>query len=211
MARSASAPSSLTVLFGLSILIAASCPAFAGDLVALGSERVLPGETAMIPIYAVDASATALGGDQALDLQIQGLSIGVRPNSSFASAPTFVAAGPLASLTPLVETTVTAGGTTSWVTAFHPVNDPVSLPLDTSTVIGMLSVPVSASTPLGTVIDLQLAPAFTAFSNAGGTVMLNGSNNGLTLTDGSILVESTPLFEDSFESGDVSAWSASFP
>lgn len=186
-------------------------PAAGQDLVVIGTQTVQPGETALVPVFVVDVAGTALGGDQASDLNVQGLSVGVRPSSGLAQIAGFTAAGALESLTPQVETTVASGGTTSWIAAYDPVLNPVSLTLGDASLIGVLSVPISGTAAPGTTIDLQLSPAFTALSNTGGTVMLNGSNGGLQLTNGSVVVESPPLFADDFETGDVSAWSNSVP
>lgn len=196
----------LAVLFALSAL-----PAAAQDSLSLGHQRAEPGDTVTVPIYFFDESFTALGEDRQLEFQVQDFSIGVRPTGSFATSLTFSAAGVLAGLTPLFETTILSTSRTHWINAYDGASDPIPFVLDGDSLIGFLDVTISPATPFGTAIDLELVPTLTAVSNQGGSVMLNGANGGLLLFNGRILVDDTPLFADDFESGDTSAWTATTP
>ncbi|MEM1182074.1 MAG: hypothetical protein AAGM22_27245 [Acidobacteriota bacterium] len=210
-----SAPAPRLLRLGPLLLVCAVLTAFVpiavADTVAIGTDRAEPGNTVTLPVTVTDSSFTALGVDQPAELRIQSFSVGVRPTSPFATSATFTAAGVLSGLTPIFETTVNAGQATHWINAYDSTGAPIPFLLDQEVLIGWLDVTVAQTTPLGTRIDLELAPALTALSNQGGGIMLNGLNGGLALSDGSILVDSEPLFADDFETGDTSAWTNLFP
>ncbi|MEO1083510.1 MAG: hypothetical protein AAFY88_04650, partial [Acidobacteriota bacterium] len=193
------------------LISSATAPDASADVVTIGSERAVPGDTVTLPVYVQDESFTALGVDQPLDLRIQSFSVGVRPTSAFATSVSFTRAGVLETLTPIFETTVQAGQATHWINAYDGAGAPIPFVLDQDVLVGWIDVTVSATTPLGTRIELELAPGLTALSNQGGAVMVNGVNGGLGLDDGHIDVDSPPIFADGFESGDTSAWTNQIP
>ncbi|MEO1369604.1 MAG: hypothetical protein AAFX50_20685 [Acidobacteriota bacterium] len=196
------------LLLGVAICAA---PTARADMVSIGTVRAAPGDTVTLPVYVQDESFTALGVDQPPDLRIQSFSVGVRPTSAFATSASFTRAGVLATLTPIFETTVQAGQATHWINAYDGTSAAIPFQLDEDVLVGWLAVTVSPATPVGTRIELELAPGLTALSSQGGDVMINGVNGGLGLEDGSINVDSPPIFADGFESGDTSAWTNQAP
>ncbi|MEM8997700.1 MAG: hypothetical protein AAGF23_23155 [Acidobacteriota bacterium] len=214
-ARSTQSAPNRRDLFGPLLLGAAICAALtapaAADVVSIGGERATPGDTVTLPVYIQDESSTALGVDQPPDLRIQSFSVGVRPTSAFATSVSFTPAGVLDTLTPIFVTTVQAGQASHWINAYDGASAPIPFLLDQDVLVGWIDVAVSPATPLGTRIELELAPGLTALSSQGGDVMVNGANGGLALDDGFIDVDSPPIFADGFESGDTSAWTNQIP
>ena len=210
-------PAKLPLLLGLALALwlfaAALCSAQEGA--ALGAAWAEPGGTAVVPILAIDTSNTALGRDAGPGRRIQGMAFAVGLSMpAWVSSVSFEAAGITDGLTPLFETTtVNSGGDRhAWIIAFDEAAQPIPFTLDEAELVGRLRVDIAPSAPIGSLLELDLDGNLTALANQGGSLVATEAlAGGLVLMNGSVLVESPPLFVDGFESGDVSAWASSIP
>lgn len=196
--------------------MAAATPAMAvEDSLTVGSiPLAVPGDTVQVPIYVRDVSGTPLGGDAGAGRTIQDLSVVVQvlPPAAVISV-TFQRAGVLASPTPVFAQLIDSGNEHGAIIAFSESGDPIVFTVDLSApgdLVAQLAVEIAPGFDQGT-ISLELVEAKTALGNQTGSLVEQPANGRLTLLDGSIYVDSSGIFVDGFESGDVLAWSASQP
>lgn len=191
-------------------LLLAAFPAWSGDVVTVGSVSLAqPGEALVIPLTVRDVSGTLLGGDGGPGRTIQNvaLTLGITPVAAVASAE-LQRAGVATQATPVFETTESAGARRSLVLTFSEAGDPLPLALDgplEGDLVAELALQVAPGFDAGT-IQLQLVGASTALGNHRGTIAETRSNDHLDLVDGSVLVDSSGIFVDGFESGDTGLW-----
>ncbi len=156
-----------------------------------GTLSALPGATLIVPVYARDASLTALGADRPAGSRIQSLSYKVTfaPASSVASK-LFARAGITAGLTPIFEATPSTPTTASYLGTFDEVTQPIPFTLDAAPPgdqVLEIQVTLAASAPAGT-IALTLDPTATLFANQAGSIDETSGNGWLALADGQITV-----------------------
>ena len=188
---------------------------WARDVVSLDSVTLAtPGQTVQIPIYVRDTSGTVLGTDAGAGRRIQGLAlhIGVLPANAVASL-NLVRAGVTASPQPLFETSSQVGNRVYGVMSFDETTSPLPFNLDASfpgDQVATLELELSANFDDGLVV-LTLLSETNALSNQAGVWVEKTDNQQLRLVGGTVFVSSSGIFVDGFETGNTSAWSASFP
>lgn len=196
---------------GLSLPALASAQEGAG----LGTVWAEPGGTAVVPILVVDSSATALGTDAGLGRRIQGMAFAVELSTpAWVSSVSFMPNGITDGLTPLFETSTVngAGDRHAWIVAYDESTQPIPFTLDEADLVGQLVLEIDPAAPIGSLLNLDLDGGLTALANQGGSLVATENYGGaLTLVNGSVQVESPPLFFDGFETGDVTAWANSLP
>lgn len=208
-----SALSSVLGLFVAGFFSVGLCSAQEGA--ALGTAWAEPGGTAVVSILAIDTSNTALGRDAGPGRRIQGMAFAVGLSMpSWVTSVAFETAGITDGLIPLFETTTVNGGGDrhAWIVAFDETTQPIPFTLDEAQLVGRLRIDMAPAAPIGSLLELNLDGSLTALANQGGSLVATESYaGGLVLMNGSVRVESPPLFVDGFESGDVSAWASSVP
>ena len=173
-----------------------------------------PGDSLEIPLYVRDRSGSVLGSDQGPGRTVQSLALSVVVSPAEAvSLLTLSRFGATAAASPTFAEVRRNGPVRSLIAAFDELADPLVLTLD----------PPFPGQPLAR-IDLVLAPDFdqgqvtlalvpgtTALGNSGGTLLERPGSSQLVTRPGTVGVDSTGLFADGFESGDIASWSSAVP
>ncbi len=189
--------------------------ASARDVVSLDSVSLAaPGQTVQIPIYVRDTSGTALGIDAGTGRRIQGLAlhVAVLPANAVTSL-SLLRAGITSPPQTLFETSAQVANRVYGIMSFDEAASPLPFTVDApfpGDQVATLELELSASFDEGLVV-LSLLNQTTALSNQAGVLVETTANQQLRLVGGTVLVSSSGLFADGFETSDASAWAASFP
>lgn len=175
-----------------------AAPLFAQDSVTVGTVNTTS-STVDVPVYIRDVAGTPLGKDREPASHIQAYSIKVTyaPASAVSSA-TFTRSGVTAGLNPSFESAPKTADSVSLLGTFPQSSNPIPLVLNASapgTKVGNIRLVLSASATPGTTITLHLDPALTQLTDEGGTAATKetSANGRLTLVDGAVNVQQTPL------------------
>jgi hypothetical protein len=199
---------------GIALALAAPFPAAAEDTMSLPQLEALPGTVRAVPVSVRDLSGTTLDEGDGPNLEIQGFSFQV----FFSPAAAITASD-------FVQTGVTAGKNATFpvitpgadnifvILNFDEESDPLAFTLNAAApgnAVGELRVTIAPGATLGSTITLTFATNNAALVNDAATFVETVANGQLALESGSIFLDGD-VFEDSFESGDRCAWSASVP
>jgi len=143
------------------------------DAVAVGDAAAFQGETAVVPVYIRDRSASPLGVDRPAGERIQAFTVQLRvtPGGSVAGV-VGTRAGLTAGLTPVFEHTEVTGDTATYILAFDEGTDPIPFTLDAPApgeLVAELQVTLDPFAP-PTPHELSLVATGTVLTNQGGTV-----------------------------------------
>lgn len=175
--------------FLLFVILAGAAPAWAQDVLTVGTGVAPSGGSVTIPVSVRDVSGTPLGSDAGAGNDIRGFAIKVfYPTASVASI-SFARAGITASVTPLFETTLQGSG---WITYLASFNQTLAFTLDGTppgNQIGTLTVTLQ-SVPPGTFAALTFDAPSATLSNQAGTVGETVAMGTLALVNGSVTASS---------------------
>jgi hypothetical protein len=186
-------------------------PGAAADILALGSVEAPTGSMVDVPVYLRDLPGTPLGGDGAA---IQGFAFRVDFPAKAVASASFVQAGVTAGRTPVFPIVQSESGHLVVLLKFLRASDPLALRADAPApgdLAGYLRLGLAAGLPLGSEVDLVLDGA-SVLVNDDATKVESSGRGTLALVDGTVVIGGDPhIFSDGFESGGMSAWSASVP
>jgi hypothetical protein len=172
-------------VFLLLVLVAGTAPAWAQDVLTVGTGVAPSGGTVTIPISIRDISGTPLGSDAGAGNDIRAFALKVFFPAASVASVSFARAGVTASVTPLFESTLQGSGWISYIASF---NQTLAFTLDAAAPgdqIGALTVTLQ-SVPAGTVAALTFDAPSATLSNQAGTVVESVSRFNLSLVNGTV-------------------------
>lgn len=183
------------------------------DELRVGTGTGLPGGSAKVALRVRDLAGTLLDEGDGPGLEIQGFALRIEYPAAAITSCDFFRAGVTSGQPPLMSSVGRGAGYCYVLFAFSETNAPLTFTLDRpppGDTVGNFLLGLSPGLVLGDGFAVSAVASTAILDNGQGTLSETPQNGHLAIADGWVEV-TTLVFQDGFESGDLTGWSEARP